>query len=71
MATRARTQDQMTAAFNTTERRMTQQRRAILDLAHDRPVSRKTIRAELGFEVHDVRLEYRGLCASSRVAASD
>jgi Fur family peroxide stress response transcriptional regulator len=44
---------------------------SILDFAHELPVPPETIRAVLGFEVHGVRLEYRGLCAACRAFASD
>jgi Fur family peroxide stress response transcriptional regulator len=43
---------------------------SILDFEHGLPVSPDTIQAELGFEVVDVRLEYRGFCAACTAAAS-
>jgi Fur family peroxide stress response transcriptional regulator len=43
----------------------------ITDVAHELPIPPETIRSELGFEVSDFRLEYRGSCAACRVTAFD
>jgi len=44
--------------------------RSILDVEQELPAAPETIRSELGFEMSDFRLEYRGLCAACRAPGS-
>jgi Fur family peroxide stress response transcriptional regulator len=43
----------------------------ITDVDHELPMPPETIRSDLGFEVVESRLEYRGFCAACRAPASD
>lgn len=45
--------------------------RSIQDVKLELPVAPETIRGEFGFEVHDVRFEFRGVCAACGTHGSD
>lgn len=77
---RVGSQGEMMAAFEASGRRITPQRRAMLDYVAGRsdhpsarqihrglPIPPEAIRSELGFEAVDFRIEHRGLCSRCRV----